>query len=238
MARKERAALADLESRLGYRFRDAELAKRALTHLSATGAGAEGRLESYQRLEFLGDRVLGLAIAAMLFEAYPLASEGALSIRLAALVRRETCAEVARAWDVGPHIMLGPGEAHAGGRKKDAILSDVCESLIGAVFVEAGYKAAQEVIAHAWRSRLQAVAEPQRDAKTALQEWAQARALSAPRYVETARSGPHHAPQFTMQVLLEGYEPAQASAPSKRAAEQAAAQAFLAAVVAPATVDE
>ena len=228
MARKERAALADLEARLGYKFRDPELAARALTHLSAAASGAEGRLESYQRLEFLGDRVLGLAIAQMLYEAYPQASEGALSMRLAALVRRETCAEVAREWEVGAQIVLGPGEAHAGGRKKAAILSDICESLIGAVFVEAGFEAARQVIAGSWRARMHAAAEPERDAKTAMQEWAQARALSAPRYVEIARCGPPHAPQFTMQVSLEGFEPVQASAPSKRAAEQAAAQAFMA----------
>jgi ribonuclease III len=238
MARRERAALADLEARLGYKFRDPALAARALTHLSAAGSGAEGRLDSYQRLEFLGDRVLGLAIAQMLYETYPNASEGALSIRLAALVRRETCAEVAREWDVGAQIALGPGEAQAGGRKKTAILSDICESLIGAVFVEAGYDAARELIGRAWRTRLQATAEPERDAKTAMQEWAQARALSAPRYVEVDRCGPPHAPQFTIEVLLKGFEPVQGSASSKRAAEQAAAQAFMARFAAAASADE
>lgn len=228
MARKEKAALADLEARIGYEFRDPELAARALTHLSAATTGAQGRLESYQRLEFLGDRVLGLAVAQMLYEAYPQASEGELSMRLAALVRRETCAEVAREWEVGRHVVLGLGEAHAGGRKKAAILSDICESLIGAVFVEAGFDVARQAIARSWRARMHAVAEPERDAKTAIQEWAQARALNAPSYLEIARSGPPHAPQFTMQVSVEGFEPAQGSARSKRAAEQAAAQAFMA----------
>jgi ribonuclease-3 len=228
MVRRERTALADLETRLGYKFRDAELAARALTHLSAPAIGAQGRLDSYQRLEFLGDRVLGLAVAEMLYQAFPQASEGELSMRLAALVRRETCAEVAKEWEVGPHVVLGLGEAQAGGRKKAAILSDIAESLIGAVFVEAGFEAARQLVARSWRTRMHAVEEPERDAKTAMQEWAQARALDAPRYVEIDRSGPPHAPQFTIQVSLVGFEPAQGLASSKRAAEQAAAQAFMA----------
>ena len=146
MARKEKAALADLEARLGYKFRDPELATRALTHSSSGGSANKNRPESYQRLEFLGDRVLGLAIAQMLYEAYPDASEGELSVQLAALVRRETCAEVAREWEVGAHIVLDPGEAQAGGRKKDTILGDVCESLIGAIFIEAGYAVALQMV--------------------------------------------------------------------------------------------
>ena len=228
MVRKQKAALGELEARLGYKFRDSELAARALTHLSAPATGGQGRLDSYQRLEFLGDRVLGLVVAEMLYEAFPQASEGELSMRLAALVRRETCAEVAKEWEVGPHVVLGLGEAQAGGRKKAAILADIAESLIGAVFVEAGFEAARKVIAQAWRARMDAVEEPERDAKTAMQEWAQARGLNAPAYAEIARSGPPHAPQFTMQVSQEGFEPSQGSAPSKRAAEQAAAQAFMA----------
>jgi ribonuclease III len=228
MARKDKPTLADLESRIGYKFRDTELAARALTHLSAPTTAGQGRLDSYQRLEFLGDRVLGLVIAEMLYETYPQASEGELSMRLAALVRRETCAEVAKEWEVGPHVVLGVGEAQAGGRKKAAILADICESLIGAVFIESGFMAAQQLVAQSWRARMHAVAEPARDAKTAMQEWAQARALSAPIYLEVGRSGPAHAPQFTMQVSLEGFEPSLGSASSKRAAEQAAAQAFMA----------
>lgn len=228
MARREKPALADLEARLGYKFIDAELAARALTHLSAPVTGGPRRLDSYQRLEFLGDRVLGLAVAEMLYEAFPHASEGELSMRLAALVRRETCAEVAKEWEVGPHVVLGAGEAQAGGRKKAAILSDIAESLIGAVFVEAGFATARQLIARAWRARMYAVEEPERDGKTALQEWAQARALRAPNYVEIDRSGPPHAPLFTIQVSVEGFEPTRGSASSKRAAEQAAAQAFMA----------
>ena len=115
-------------------------------------------------------------------------------MRLAKLVRRETCAEVAAEWDVGPHVAMGQGEARAGGRKKEAILADICEAIIGAAYLDAGFAMAHEVVARSWRPRMDADVSPERDAKTAVQEWAQARALSAPRYVELARSGPAHRP--------------------------------------------
>jgi ribonuclease-3 len=226
-AARAKASLADLEAKLAYHFSAPELAERALTHLSAARSDSAGRLDSYQRLEFLGDRVLGLAVAEMLYEAFPQASEGELSIRLAALVRRDACAEVAAEWDLGPHLRLGSGEAQAGGRKKATILADVCESLIGAVFLDGGFTAARDLIRSAWSERMRAVAAPARDAKTILQEWAQARALGAPTYDEVERSGPDHAPKFTVRVMLDGYPPEIGSASSKRAAEQAAAQAFM-----------
>jgi ribonuclease-3 len=226
MNKRVKAELSDLEARLGYSFRDRDLAALALTHLSAQ-AGAGGRVQSYQRLEFLGDRVLGVAVAAHLYAAFPQATEGELSMRLAKLVRRETCAAIAAEWDIGPHVVLGLGEARGGGRKKAAILSDVCESLIGAVFVDGGFEAARDLILRAWGPRLTADAEPARDAKTAVQEWAQARGLAAPLYEEAARSGPAHAPHFVMRVVLTGFEPETGEASSKRAAEQAAARAFL-----------
>ena len=222
MNKRVKAEFADLEARLGYRFRDPDLAALALTHLSAQAAG-----RSYQRLEFLGDRVLGLVIADQLYSCFPQASEGELSMRLAKLVRRETCAEIAAEWDVGPHVVLGLGEARGGGRKKAAILSDVCELLIGAVYVDGGLEAVRALILRSWGERLTLDAEPARDAKTAMQEWAQARSLAAPRYEEVARSGPAHAPHFVMRVVLPGYDPETGEASSKRAAEQAAAQAFL-----------
>jgi ribonuclease III len=227
MSKQARAALSGLESRLGYSFRDSELAALALTHLSAQSAGGQGRAQSYQRLEFLGDRVLGVVIASRLYAAFPQASEGELSMRFAKLVRRETCAEIAAEWDVGPHVVLGPGEARAGGRKKEAILADICESLIGATFVDGGFEEAQSLILRAWGDRITADAEPARDAKTTVQEWAQSRALGPPRYEEVERSGPAHAPHFVMRVVLDGFAPEQGAASSKRAAEQAAAQAFL-----------
>jgi ribonuclease III len=223
MNKRVKVEFADLEARLGYGFRDPELARLALTHLSAQVTG--GR--SYQRLEFLGDRVLGVVVADHLYRSFPQASEGELSMRLAKLVRRETCAAIAAEWDVGPHVVLGLGEARGGGRKKTAILSDVCESLIGAVYVDGGFEAARALILRSWGGRFTADAAPARDAKTAVQEWAQARALAAPRYEEVARSGPAHAPLFIMRVVLPGFEPETGEANSKRAAEQAAAQAFL-----------
>ena len=233
MTKKAKIELAALEARVGHSFRDRSLLVRALTHLSAPAVGGPDRTQSYQRLEFLGDRVLGVVVADMLYQGFPQASEGELSMRLAKLVRRETCAAAAIDWDVGPHVAMGQGEARAGGRKKAAILSDICEAIIGAVFLDAGFEAARHVVALSWRPRMDADVSPERDAKTAVQEWAQARALAAPRYVEVARSGPAHAPHFVMQVVLEGYEPESGEATSKRAAEQAAAQAFLARRVGP-----
>jgi ribonuclease III len=210
-----------LETRIGHKFADRGLAALALTHMS----GASGRRESYQRLEFLGDRVLGLAVAEMLYVSFPDAEEGELSRRLADLVRRESCAEVARDWGVESHLRLGEGERQAS--SKVAILSDVCESLIGAVFLDAGYVAAKDVVIRAFEPLMRAPRRPLRDAKTALQEWAQARGLEAPLYREVARAGPHHAPEFTMSVIVSGFEPAEAKGASKRGAEQAAALQFI-----------
>ncbi len=211
-----------LEARIGHQFADADLAFLALTHMS----GATGRLASYQRLEFLGDRVLGLVVAEMLYLSFPNAEEGELSRRLAELVRRETCAEVAYAWGVEPHLRLGEGERQAA--NKIAILSDVCESLIGAVFLDAGYAAAKTVVVRAFEPLMRAPRRPLRDPKTALQEWAQARGLDAPVYREVSRAGPQHAPEFTMSVTVAGFEPAEAKGASKRGAEQAAALQFIA----------
>ncbi len=126
-------------------------------------------------------------------------------MRLAKLVRRETCAAVAEEWEVGPHVVLGQGEARGGGRKKAAILSDICESLIGAVFLDAGFEAARALVEANWQGRMSADQSPERDAKTAVQEWAQGAALPAPRYSEVSRSGPAHLPVFVMQVELDGF---------------------------------
>lgn len=221
--KRAKADLSELEARLGHSFGDATLAERALTHVSTPAA----RGQSYQRLEFLGDRVLGLVVSEMLYEAFPEATEGDLSVRLARLVRRETCAEVAEGWDVGPHVVMGAGEARGGGRKKAAILGDVCEALIGAVFLDAGFEAARALVRRHWEVRMRADAAPIQDAKTAVQEWAQARGLATPVYSEVERSGPAHLPRFVMQVALDGFEPERGEASSKRAAEQEAAKAFL-----------
>jgi len=225
-SRRPKPAVAELEAKLGYEFADPDLLEQALTHVSATPSEAE-RISSYQRMEFLGDRVLGLAVADMLFEAFPNAHEGELSQRFAHLVRRETCAEVAVDWNVGPFMRLGSGEAQTGGRKKAAILADICEALIGAAFLDSGFEAARDLVQRGWRSRMLESIRPLRDSKTALQEWAQARGLPTPIYSVVERSGPHHAPQFLMSAEIVGFSPAQARGSSKRQAEQAAARAFL-----------
>jgi len=225
MSRKT-ADKSGLLERIDYRFTDETLLDRALTHISALSG--KSRSGSYQRLEFLGDRVLGLAVSDMLLRAFPKADEGELSKRLADLVRKETCAEVARVMDLGTAIRLGNSESNAGGRRRTAILADVCEALIGAVFLDGGYAAATKLIDKFWNERMHASARPPRDAKTALQEWAQGRGLPTPSYKEVERSGPHHNPEFRVAVVLPNRDPAEGQGRSKRAAEQAAAAAMLA----------
>ena len=221
---KDRAAL---EERIGYKFADKALLERALTHISALSGGPQKRADSYQRLEFLGDHVLGLVISDMLYRAFPKANEGELSRRLADLVRKETCAEVARAMDLGPALKLGNSESHAGGRLRATILADACEALVGAVFIDGGYEAADALIARFWKERMLKPLRPLRDPKTMLQEWAQARGLPTPAYRELARTGPHHDPEFRVAVVLPDRPPAEGMGASKRAAEQAAAAAML-----------
>jgi len=216
----------DLEQRIGYEFADPALLERALTHISAL-SGPKSRSGSYQRLEFLGDHVLGLAVSAMLFQSFPDAEEGELSRRLAALVRKETCALVARAMDLGPAIRLGMSQDNAGGRHHPAILADVCEALIGAVFIDGNYAAAAALVERFWRSLMLNPTGPLRDSKTVLQEWAQSRGMPAPSYREIERSGPDHHPEFRVMVELADHAPAEGSGRSKRAAEQAAAGAML-----------
>ena len=170
-----------LEDRISYRFADLALLDSALSHISAL-KGVRNRGGSYQRLEFLGDHVLGLVISDMLFRAFPRADEGELSRRLADLVRKETCAEIARAIDLGAAVRLGASEANAGARNRPAILADVCEALIGAVYLDGGFVAAEALIARLWQARMKTKAEPLRDPKTVLQEWAQGRGLPTPAY--------------------------------------------------------
>lgn len=217
----------ELEARIGYEFQDPKLLACALTHISALPA-TRSRAGSYQRLEFLGDHVLGLVVSDMLFRAFPQAHEGELSRRLAALVRKETCAQVARGMDLGPVMRLGSSEENAGGRHRTAILADVCEALIGAVFIDGGYAPAASVVERFWGAHLLHPTSPLRDPKTMLQEWAQARGMPAPSYREVERSGPDHDPQFRVVVEVGGHEPVEGIGRSKRTAEQAAAAAMLA----------
>nr|WP_210278735.1 ribonuclease III [Microvirga flocculans] len=210
-------------NRLGYRFGKPELLDEALTHVSAPQAAGQ----SYQRLEFLGDRVLGLAIAELLFKTFPGAPEGELSRRLAELVRRESCAEIAIAWDVGPYLKLGAGEAHSGERRNQTILADVCEAIIGAVFLDGGYEAASALVERAFQPLLAAPRRPLRDPKSALQEWAQGRGLPPPTYSVVEQTGPDHAPKFRVVVKVQGTDNEFGVGTSKRIAEQAAARSLL-----------
>ncbi len=225
MSRTARAEV-EIEDRIGYRFADKALLERALTHISAL-SGPRSRAGSYQRLEFLGDHVLGLVISDMLFRAFPFADEGELSRRLADLVRKETCADVARAMDLGPAMRLGNSEIHAGGRQRVAILGDVCEALIGAVFIDGGYAPAADLVERFWQERMLRPVRPLRDPKTVLQEWAQGRGMPAPSYREVERSGPDHDPEFRVAVVIADREPTEGVGRSKRSAEQAAAAAML-----------
>jgi ribonuclease-3 len=224
-ARKRRVAASALEKTIAYRFKDRELLERSLTHISALAGGS--RANSYQRLEFLGDHVLGLIISDMLFRAFPKADEGELSRRLADLVRREACADVARVIELGNALRLGSSEANAGGRMRTAILADVCEALVGAVYLDGGYDDAAKLVERLWGERMRTPVRPLRDPKTILQEWAQARGLPTPTYREVERTGPQHDPEFRVAVVLPGREGAEGLGRSKRAAEQAAAAAML-----------
>jgi ribonuclease III len=215
-------AMAEAAARLGHAFARPELLVEALTHPSVASGPHN------QRLEFLGDRVLGLLIAEALLAQDPDAEEGQLAPRLNALVRKETCAEVATALDLGAALRLGRSEMLTGGRRKTALLGDAMEAVIAAVYLDGGLEAARQVVLRHWGARIAAAREVGRDAKTALQEWAQARGLPPPAYHDVTRCGPDHAPQFSVEVRLQDGHAAVADAPSKRAAQQRAAETLLA----------
>ncbi len=218
------AELKAFEGRIGHRFAQPELLLRAVTHSSMSSPTREDN----QRLEFLGDRVLGLVMSEALLARDTAATEGQLAPRFNALVRKETCADVAKAIDVGAVLKLGRSEMMSGGRRKQALLGDAMEAVIAAVYLDAGFDAARDMVLRLWGKRIDDVKADARDAKTALQEWAQARGLKPPKYVEVSRSGPDHAPVFTIAVELDSGESERATAGSKRQAEQAAAKALLA----------
>jgi len=214
-----------LSERLGYVFKDSSLLELALTHASARPSLKPN--EDNERLEFLGDRVLGLAIAELLTENFPTASEGELARRFNQLVRAETCAEVALKWELGKLILMSGGEAESGGRAKKTILANACEAVLGAIFTDGGYEAARGVVHRFWESEIDWLDLAAPDAKSVLQEWAQGRGLALPRYLEVAREGPDHAPRFTAEVQIYGVAPERGQGANKRAAEQAAALAIL-----------
>ena len=222
-----KAATAALEGRIGHKFADPALLTTAFTHVSALKP-ARKRGDSYQRLEFLGDHVLGLVVSDMLYRAFPNADEGELSKRLADLVRKESCADVAKSLGLLDDIKLGQVGASASARLRKSVLGDICEAVIGAVFLDGGYSAAAQFVERNWTERMRKPRRPLRDPKTVLQEWAQGKGLPTPVYREIERTGPHHDPQFRVAVDLPGLEPAEGIGGSKRAAEKVAASAMIA----------
>jgi ribonuclease III len=212
----------DLQTRLGYTFRDRALLQRALTHASVGG-------ESNERLEFLGDRVLGLVIAQRLFEMYPGDSEGKLALKFNALVRREACASAAEAAGLPEYLILAGSEEVSGGRRKLVILAGACEAIIAALYLDGGMEAARSFIDRYWRDAMAALNEDMRDAKTRLQEWTQAQdGQYVPVYSLVRREGPDHAPRFVTAVRVGDMESETGEGNSKRDSEQAAARAMLA----------
>ena len=225
MAKRRTTDHSQLCARLGHDFASPALLKLALTHSSARPGGKPN--EDNERLEFLGDRVLGLAVAEILTHRFTEASEGELARWFNHLVRTETCAEVAQSWQLGDFIVMSSGEASSGGRRKKTILANACEAVLGALFADAGYEVASTVVHDNWAPFLGELEDASSDAKSVLQEWAQGRQLPLPSYLEIAREGPDHAPRFTSEVQVEGVKPQRGEGTSKRQAEQAAAQAML-----------
>jgi ribonuclease III len=218
-----------LETVLGYSFKDASLLTRALTHRSVVGmrkAGGGTETDSFanERLEFLGDRVLGLVIAELLFQKFATEAEGQLAQRLAVLVSAPTLARVARSSGMAGEIRMAPGSS---ADETDAVLADACEAVIGAVYLDGGLKPAGDFVRAQWTALVNEAIAPPKDAKSMLQEWAQGRGLPLPSYKVTAQDGPDHAPNFVVTVSVDGHGAASGAGKSKRIAEQAAATALL-----------
>ena len=231
MANTRTEAVAALVDRLGHRFRDVALLERALTH-SSVGEGADkaaGKPARHnERLEFLGDRVLGLLVAQRLHNDYPAADEGELSSRLHALVDKHACGRVGERLKVGEALRLSPGETKSGGRRKEGVVADAVEALLAAVFLDGGLDAARAVFDRAWAEELAAPApRALNNPKSALQEWTQGQGRALPTYRVVGQTGSDHAPTFTVEVSIEGVEPLTAPGRSRQDAEKAAAMAML-----------
>ena len=209
-----------IEQTLDHRPDDPALFERALTHSSRGD-------QHYERLEFLGDRVLGLSMATWLYELYPDEPEGKLSRRLNVLVSGETCAEIARELGIGAQAILGKQARDDGAADSDNVLGDMTEALIGALYLEAGLEAAAAFVRRAWAERVDGQDRAPKHPKSALQEWAAANNRKPPAYQLTARTGPHHAPKFIVEVEIRNVGSASAEGLSKQEAETAAATALL-----------
>ena len=217
------ADLQELEEILGHRFARPKLLEHALTH----GSIADKTQQTYERLEFLGDRVLGLVVADLLFHRFTREAEGALGKRFAALVSRTCLSEVAANLGLGRFLRLSSGESESGGRENPSLLADACEAVIAALYLDGGLDAARRFIEPIWTPLLEASPRPPQDPKTALQEWAQGRHLELPNYEVIDQSGPDHAPKFLVRVAVAGQEPETGEGKSKRMAERAAADRLL-----------
>ncbi|MFN3075628.1 MAG: ribonuclease III [Alphaproteobacteria bacterium] len=227
-ARGADGGLSALFSILGYRFRSPELLRQVLVHPSAAVTTGAVRVTVYERLEFLGDRVLGLIIADMLLTRFPGEKEGGLARRHASLVCREALAEIAREIDLGAYLILSKGEGDGGGRDNPTTLADACEAVIGAMFSDGGLAAAEAFVRPRWTVLMEREsAAPPKDAKTALQEWAQGLGRPLPVYQVLSCEGPPHEPIFLVELRVEQEAPVRASGPSRRAAEQAAARILM-----------
>jgi ribonuclease III len=218
--------LESLQAALGYTFQDLSLLRHALVHSSAT----QQRLKSNERMEFLGDRVLGLVLADLLLESYAEEDEGEISYRFTALAQRDALASVAGAVGLAEHLKLSNGEQLTGGRENPGMLADAMEAVICAIYKDGGLEAARTLIHAQWTDMMQENRRPPKDPKTTLQEWAQGRGLGLPEYRVTAQEGPDHQPLFTVEVTLKGQTPMTGEGNNKRAAEQTAAEAMLSAI--------
>lgn len=213
-------ALSILETRIGHTFSDKSVIEMALTHSSV------GNKANYERLEFLGDRVLGLVIAKLLYNRFPNEPEGDLAKRLAALVQGEFLAEIAKEIELGALIDFSEAEAQSGGSDNDNILADVFESLIGALYLDSGFEKCEELITSLWGERLDVMIKPPQHPKTQVQEWAQSQGHPLPEYTISNQSGPDHAPVFEITLSVQGYDTIKAEGKSRQAAEKSAAQMF------------
>lgn len=214
-----------LEEAIGYSFASPELLEIALTH--ASHGDGRRRTDSNERMEFLGDRVLGLLVAEQLYGMFEGLSEGGLAHRLNALVNKGTCARVARSIGLGQALLLSAGEERLGGRDKDSILGDACEALIGAIYLDGGMSAARTFFTSAWADELAQITRKAQDAKSHLQEWAARKRLATPVYQLVSRKGPDHRPHFTVEVRIDGLDPAIGEGNTKQAAQRAAAETML-----------
>lgn len=216
----------ELEEALGYTFTSSQLLTLALTHSSLAKSRAD-RDQTNQRLEFLGDRVLGLVVAGMIYETFPDEEEGAMARRHTALVRKEALARIAKDLALGKYILMATSEEDSGGRDNEALLADTCEAIIAALFMDGGLGTAETFIRAHWSALMSQDLTPPKDAKTTLQEYVQSRGMNLPKYRESHREGPPHDPVFTIEVIIDSGEVMTGMGGSKRQAEQVAASAML-----------